>query len=78
MSAPVPNQGCPLMGKLTLLLAETPHSRDARGREVLLNALAVLEAEALANASPADTLAAIRSTRMMVHIPDCPASQPPR
>ena len=78
MNAPVPNHGCPLMGRLILLLAETPHSRDAKSRELLLGALADLEAEALANASPADTLAAIRSTRMMVHIPDCPASQPPR
>ena len=78
MSAPVPNGDCPLMGRLTLLLAETPHSRDAEGRKLLLGALADLEAEALANASPADTLAAIRSTRMMVHIPDRPASRPPR
>jgi hypothetical protein len=78
MSAPVSNHDCPLMGRLTLLLAETPRSRDAKGRELLLDALADLEAEALANASPADTLAAIRSTRMMVHIPDWPASRPPR
>jgi len=78
MSAPVSSHGCPLLGRLILLLVEASFPRDARGRELLLDALDDLEAEVLTNASHADTLAAIRATRMMVHIPDCPTGRPPR
>ncbi|WP_336487061.1 hypothetical protein [Methylobacterium nigriterrae] len=64
------------MGKLVLLLAETRYPRNAQGRVLLMEALSDLKAEALAADRSADTLAAIRATKMMVQIPDRLSARP--
>lgn len=78
MSEPMPVDGCPLMGRLVLLMAEARLPRDAAGREHFLEALAELEVEASEADRAPETVSAIRAVRMLVHIPDCPTSRPPR